>query len=224
MHKQSSQPSLFASLAAVALLVTMTVASGVAYRADDREVSTQQLQEIVKSMASFPQEIDSWRQTSAPEMRDAAIRELQCEGFVNRVFENRPSSRIAHALILLGPPGTISAHTPEVCYATRDYEILGDSERITLTGGDGDAQSFWLTRVRRRDASAQVLRVYHAWSTDATWRASSNPRIEFTFAPRLFKSQIAFHEIAVHSGYDEEHAFLQGFVRAAADNCFPETP
>jgi len=50
---------------------------------------------------------------------------------------------------------------------------------------------FWNTRFEKRDAFADRLNVYYAWSDGDEWIASRSPRFEFAGANRLFKLQLA---------------------------------
>lgn len=211
-------------LAGTGLLLTvigLTIASGIAVRAGGKPGSDADFPAIAERMASFPNTIGDWRQISAPAMAPEALRELQCEGHIDRVYENPASGRVAHALMLLGPPGTISAHTPEVCYSSKDYEILGEPRSVEMTVESGAKHRFWLVRVRRRDAAQQVLHVYYAWSTDSTWRASATPRLEFTFSPQLYKCQVVFEE-NTESGDDEERDFLRELAQTATRTVFTD--
>lgn len=220
MQERPTKRPVLSAAFAIAVLACFTVASGFVARASRAPASSDRSQAVAAGMSTYPKELGAWRQSAELPLDEVTIQELQCQAFMHRMFENQRTGRSAHALVLLGPTGTISVHTPEVCYSAKDFEILGESQRVEVTDKRGVAHEFWLARVRRRDASEQVLRVYYAWGTDHVWKAPSNPRFEYTFAPDLFKSQFVFHETAVSGGVDEEHDFLREFLNSPAGSFF----
>src|SRR4051812_3337978 len=48
------------------------------------------------------------------------------EGGLSRRYINRRNGDIETLLIVCGPPGPISVHTPEVCYPAAGYVVLGE--------------------------------------------------------------------------------------------------
>lgn len=210
----------WSGIVSIAVLTCLTVASGYVARASRGPANTDRSQAVAEGMRTFPTEFGAWRQTAELPLDEVTSRELQCRAFMHRMFENGRTGRSAKVFVLLGPTGTISVHTPEVCYSAKEFEILGASQRVQVTDKHGVAHELWMLRLRRRDASEQVLRVYYAWGTDHAWKAPSNPRFEYTFAPDLFKSQIVFHETPVSGGVDEERDFLREFLSTPAGSFF----
>jgi len=212
-----------AGIAASLLLAALTAASGVAYRVSDRELSAADRDQMVARLRSFSDQIGDWRLRAAPELSEGVVRELHCYGYVNGEYSQRGTPRQAHLLLMLGPAGTMATHTPEVCYGSRDFEILGAPSRVDCRDSANRTHQFWLTRVGRRDASAQVLRVYHAWSDNGVWQASEHPRWDFTFAPILGKCQVAFLESELPHASAEEVKFLSELTTITSTKCkWPE--
>lgn len=220
MQERPKKRAIRSAAFAIVVLTCFTVASGIVTRTSRAPASSGRSQAVAAAMATYPAELGAWRQIAALQLDQVTIQELQCQAYLHRVFENQRTGRSAHVLVLLGPTGTISLHTPEVCYSSREFEILGASQRVRVTDDGGTAHEFWLARVRRRDASEQVLRVYYGWGADRVWKAPSNPRFEYTFAPDLFKSQIVFPETEVSGGVDEERDFLREFLSTSAGRFF----
>lgn len=206
---------------AIVAVTVMTIATGVVFRVADARPSVAAMDSIASRLDGFPDAIDGWRQSSAPEVNPDVLRELQCQGTVNRLYRQPTNGRSAHVALLLGPAGPIATHTPEVCYSVRDYEILGQPTRATFSASDGKTHQFWVTQVRRRDATGDFIRVYHAWNANGTWAAPENARLAFTFSPYLYKCQIAFSEFDSRDSAAEEEAFVRGLIEAAQSCCVP---
>jgi hypothetical protein len=206
---------------AIVALTVMTIATGVVFRVADARPSVAAMESIASRLDGFPDAIDGWRQSSAPEVSADVLRELQCQGTVNRLYRQPTNGRSAHVTMLLGPAGPIATHTPEVCYSTTGYEIIGEQSRVTIETVDHKTHQFWVTQVRRRDATGDFIRVYHAWNANGTWAAPDNARLAFTFSPYLYKCQIAFSEFDSRDSAAEEEAFVRGLIESAQSCCVP---
>ena len=91
--------------------------------------------------------------------------------------------------VIVGPPGPISVHTPEICYSGAEYTQIGERQAVFL--GDGGAkQSAWLTQFPRTTSRGMAC-VYYAWSDGGNWKAADQPRVSFAGRPLLYKFQLA---------------------------------
>ena len=102
-----------------------------------------------------------------------------------------PDGSAVTMMIVCGLPGPTSVHTPEICYAGAGYEPATDRTKVTLPRPLGPGDEFWTTDFLKQDTTTpEYLRIFHAWSVDGRWRASSNPRLDFGGSRALYKMYV----------------------------------
>jgi hypothetical protein len=139
---------------------------------------------------------------------------LQCPAYVVRVYEHEQTGDVVNVALLMGPPGPISVHTPEVCYSSREYTPDGERRRISITAADDKVHSLWQLSLNSNNLDASSLRVFYGWSTGTTWEAVERPRFCFGGLPHLYKLQVAVtdHPASVAIGFDAGQDFLSSFL------------
>src|SRR5947208_1159232 len=85
---------------------------------------------------TLPVEVGNWRMRSEDKLADPVAAILQCHASVNRQYEHQQTGDVVRVAVLLGPPGPISVHTPEVCYSSREYTAGGDRRKTLITADD----------------------------------------------------------------------------------------
>lgn len=167
--------------------------------------------------ADIPAEVGIWRLIKPDKMEEGTVKMLQCAGYVLRTYEHDVTRERVNMFIIVGPPGPISVHTPEVCYSSQGYPIRDPRQRVTIQNGEGPADEFWALTLRSRDLDAGVLRVYYAWSTGGPWSATEKPRYAYAGRPYLYKIQLASRlpSYGDSEGDDPCSRFLQDFVPVA---------
>lgn len=175
---------------AIGLLGALTVFSGVLQgRLSHRWGMTRDSGEAANVLKQLPQQFAGWRLADPETMREAVKDTLQCEGYVLNKYVHE-SGAVVNFAILLGPPGPISVHTPEICYSSREYTVVQNRDRVNVEckpeGGE-----FWRTIFRSKSLDAPMMHVYYAWSDGGEWNASDSPRFEYAGRPYLFKLQLA---------------------------------
>jgi hypothetical protein len=143
-----------------------------------------------EKLASFPEKFDDWEVKTSHRLDQDAIDQLEPYGYFQREYVNRTTGAAVYVTALLGPTGPISVHTPEVCYAGRDHRQIGERQRITVPGKDGE-NSLWKTSFRLRGVDAQEQNIYYAWSVGDRWIAPDSPRLSFAAKPYLYKIQLS---------------------------------
>ena len=98
--------------------------------------------------------------------------------------------------IISGIPGSVSTHTPDVCYVSSGYRCLRGPKKETLDLPDGRTASYYIADFEKRKAGQlDRVRIRWAWSTDGTWIAPDSPRWQFAkqlnAVPVLYKLYIA---------------------------------
>src|SRR5579863_4164034 len=110
----------------IALTILSGVVSGVL---SNRWGAPARAQLSAAKLADLPDEFGDWQLQSELPIDKDVLEILQCVGNVHKIYRNRETGQLVNVVLLLGPPGPISAHTPEICYSTRDYEQLGAPRR-----------------------------------------------------------------------------------------------
>jgi hypothetical protein len=201
----------------LAAAVLITLAGGVLYGSySQRWNPPAELAVAAADLEMFPLEIGRWKASDELPIEEEARKMLECAGSVNRRYINQDSGDSIRMVVLVGPPGPIAVHTPEICYSSRDYEINGDRTETILEASPGRQHSFWRVDFAPRNALADGLRVYYAWTSDRIWKASGSPRFEYAGEPLLYKIQLAT-PVTDHlndNGLDPGRQFLEEFVKS----------
>ena len=136
--------------------------------------------EAAKKLKSFPEQFGDWKLESSDEMGKDVVEMLQCTGYFSRVYVNRKSGETVNVAVILGPPGQISVHTPEICYSSREFSIMGERKRVAIGNTPSARETFWHVDFQRKNSLQEdQLAVYYAWSTGGLWLASEDPRFQF---------------------------------------------
>jgi hypothetical protein len=139
---------------------------------------------------------------------------LQCESYVSGSYTNRETGDKVMVSTLLGPPGPMSVHRPEICFSAIDFPIESERKRVAVLS-DGVEHSAWMVQFRDiRDSSGGVIRVYYAWCNGNAWTAADEPRVSFGSEPFLFKVQIVIRlpEGNAQQANDPARTFLSDFI------------
>jgi hypothetical protein len=143
------------------------------------------LAKAVARMSNIPLTAGDWVGQELPtNPRELAI--AGAEGCVSRKYTNRRTGAVVTMMLLCGPAGPLSVHTPDVCYSGSGFVEAADPIRHTL---DGDADAQFLARRFRKEAVTPIhLRVLYGWSAaNAKWDAPENPRLTYAGQPVLYK-------------------------------------
>jgi len=145
-------------------------------------------QVAAERLARVPHDVGDWRGEDH-QLPEDQIRAAGLSGYVLRSYVNRFTGAAVTLLIVCGPPGPISVHTPDVCYAGAGYQMIRDPVRKTVRAeGPAGGATFWSADFRKqRPGPDPGKRVVWGWSTGDTWQAVDNPRFDFARARALYK-------------------------------------
>jgi hypothetical protein len=174
------------------LTIVLTIASGILQGSLCNRWGASELQrQAGAKLESFPEKVAVWEMKKADKLDKTAIDQLEPYGYIQRVYVNRNNGAVVNVTVLLGASGPMSVHTPEVCFAGRDHEQLGERQKIDIPGKEGK-DSLWRTAFRLNGVDAQLQNTYYAWSSSGQhWVAVENPRFSFATEPLLYKIQLA---------------------------------
>lgn len=179
-------------------------------------------------LARVPDEFGDWRLLVEAPLEPEVIEMLQCEGWRSRAYRNLQTGDTVHISILLGPPGPISVHTPEVCFTSQGHHLSGPAVPRSYAAppaGEATAPSssrarpaakFWKTTFDPVVGEATTLIAYYSWCDGDSWQAPRHARLAFGGLPYLFKMQLATHVVRRpgHESTDPCDDFLKQFVPA----------
>lgn len=133
-----------------------------------------------------------WKMIKQSEMTNLIVETLECEGYINASFVNTeiPSLQI-NGFIIIGPPGPVAVHTPEICYSSQNYDITDKRERVRIFPKGPQEDEFWGLTLRSKQVDADILRVYYSWANLGPWTAPDIPRITYGGGSKLYKMQLA---------------------------------
>jgi hypothetical protein len=135
---------------------------------------------------------------------------LECQGYSYCTYLNRSTGDVVNVAVILGPPGPIAVHTPEICYSSKEYKQTSHRRHEDLPEGD----SLWSVSFRSNSVDAQSFAVYYGWSDGDVWHATYDPRFEYAGSPYLYKLQLAGRSNRVDADADHEacRRFLEAYL------------
>ena len=203
---------------AIVLVAGLTLLSGLIHgQMSNRWGPSPDVLAVAEKLEEIPDRVGSWQLKNSDKMDDFTANMLQCAGYILRTYENRVTGENVNMFIIVGPPGPISVHTPEVCYDSQGYPIREARQRVTIENRDGPDDNFWAMTLRSKDLNADQIRAYYAWSTGGPWLAAKGPRYAYAGCPYLYKIQLASHtSLQTDPGTgDPCSRFLKDFVPEA---------
>lgn len=167
-------------------------------------------------LQAVPTTIGDWSSRELP--RDAAeLRLAGAVGALSRRYENRLTGESVTTLLLVGLPGDIGAHTPDICFPGAGLEVSqGGRMRLDHGAGTGSRPAIFQTAIAQRDAPTGVLRlrVLWGWNDSQGWDAPDHARWKYAASPALWKLYIV-HELTetdVPASEDSGKKFLEHFL------------
>ena len=138
----------------------------------------------------LPRQCGPWRLVRDAPLEPEVVRTLKCSAYISRLYEHEQTGNIVSVAVLLGPPGTISVHTPEICYSAINYSIAGERARTKVKDRNGMEHSLWEVDVQANQLTQPLLRVIYGWNAGSAWEATEQPRFQFGGLPHLYKIQV----------------------------------
>jgi len=152
------------------------------------------------NLEAFPKEVGDWQMLQEDQLEESASKMLEAQASLVRSYRNQVSLAVVRVAIVSGPVGPIAVHTPDICYTSSSFEMIGERSKVDVTAkganggkaeGSAGGSSFWKSRFRSTDLDESGLFSYYAWSDGGPWRAAANPRVSFAGSPLLAKFQLS---------------------------------
>jgi hypothetical protein len=139
-----------------------------------------------------------------------------------RRYASLSTRQTAVVTIISGIPGSVSTHTPDVCYVGSGYKCLRGPRKDSIELPTGATAAFYVADFEKKTATRmERVRIRWAWSTEGSWVAPDNPRWQFAkrlnAVPELFKLYVAtpLPESDGDERAYEEDSVTQAFTVAA---------
>jgi hypothetical protein len=208
-------------LIALLAVLGLTVASGVIQgRMTNRWGVSSEARASGDKLQEIPSRFGSWTLVEPEKMDKTSQAMLETFGYMGGLYENRDTGAQVLSLLIVGPPGTVAVHTPEICMGSRDYELVSSRKAVFIRekGSPAKSHRFWAVRFKRTDVEGQLLGVYYAWTVHGTWAAEEDGRWKFAGSPYLYKLQVQclLPPLAGPEEADACQQFLAEFIPAAA--------
>ena len=210
----------FHGLAGVLLLTA--IATGLHGHWTNRWDEPFDLLQAAEKLDAVPTECGDWKMEASSDLDKGTLRMLQCAGYISRTYVNTATQASVNVAILVGPPGPISVHTPDICYSSQAYKITDKRKPKKISGRDRPDERFWAMTFQPKAIGSRPLRVYYAWSDGGTWVAQKDGRYAFAGRTHLFKIQLAA-KLPYDTGKNAEdpcEEFLQAFLPQLDDVLF----
>jgi hypothetical protein len=206
---------LFGALVIVALTLFSGAIQG---RMNERWSKSADILAAACQLDKIPDKFGPWELASSEKMDETVTRILNCAGYILRTYVRKDTGARAQVVVLLGPPGPTSVHTPDICYNSQDFRTVEKLEPWYFSDGQQE-HSFWGMTLEPVQLNAGgMLRIYHAWTAGRDWLAAKNARYYFASSKYLYKIQVAcpLPELSdARTDKDPGRDFLQAFVPAA---------
>jgi hypothetical protein len=161
-----------------------------------------------------PSDVGNWRVRREVPLAPDAAQMLQSPAHIVRVYEHQQTGDSITVMVLLGPPGPIAVHTPEICYSSRDYTVDGERRVYSVKGASGGEHTLWDLALKANNLEGQSLRVLYGWSSGTHWEAARYARFAYGGLPHLYKLQLAIptSSISKSGDFDPAQDFLANFI------------
>lgn len=193
-----------------------------------RWITSHSLEEAATRLDRVPMTIGDWKgrplEFDAQQYARAGI-----VGGIERIYEDRRNGATVTLLIVCGPPGPISVHTPDICFPSAGYEILRGPTETSVAYGDG-AQSAGFQRldlVKPLAITPELLSVHYAWNAEGDWQAPDlDPRLTFAGFPFLYKLYVVRVDATAEGETDDAPSlkFLRDAIPELRRALFPAPP
>lgn len=192
----------------------------------DRWDDGKELATALARLDRLPMTAGSWLGTETslePEQEDQAAR--AGIGRVRQIqFNQGPNTPGVGVILMGGRFGPLSVHTPDVCYGSAGYSMVGKPYPVVVTYDNGATATFWSAQFQKPPSQgAPALRIFWGWNAGAGWQAPTNPRWTFRRKPVLFKLYVAREVLDPNEvvKIDPGVAFLQQWLPELDRTLFP---
>jgi hypothetical protein len=198
------------------LLLVSTVAAGILHARMTNSWKLSPASRVARERlaGALPRDFGNWRFDHDLEFPPAVLDVLEQPAYFSRVYQHAQTGDTVTVAVIVGQPGPVAVHTPEICYSSRDYTVAGDRTKHEIVAADGRRHELWKLSLDANQADALPLEVVYGWTTGTAWEATERPRYAFGGLSHLYKLQLAAvaAERRGKSEFSPLEDFLTGFL------------
>ena len=143
--------------------IGLTLAGGILHgRLSHRWGPSDQAEAAGRRLAEFPDQVGDWTTRDRSELSTRTVDMLQCTGYVNRTYINHATGEIVNLAVVVGPPGSISVHVPELCYNSTYYKTVQKRRAVKARDAAGENVESWAMTFESTRVDKTTLRVHMA--------------------------------------------------------------
>jgi hypothetical protein len=178
---------MFRTKPTVAALVLIVAAGVVQTLLATATTDNEAIRSLAKRIDDIPLVIGDWQAEQGEEPDELTMRVADAAGMIQRLYLNTRDNTQVQIMLLVGRPGPLSVHLPEVCYRGAGYrEQRAIAERAIEVGSD--TPRFRVVDMENNSGSIpRYMRVYHTWTDGTGWTVPKVPRLAFARSPYLCK-------------------------------------
>jgi hypothetical protein len=166
-------------------------------------------------------QLGNWRLVNETPFSPDVVRMLQCPAHLSRTYMHEQTGDTVSVMVIVGPPGPVAVHTPEVCYGSVDYTLSAERTPAKVVDRQQREHSLWQISLTPRSVAALPHRVLYAWGTGGPWQATDDPRFAHAGEPYLYKIQLEGPPSEPGDEFDPSHDFLTWFLPALQAHLVP---
>lgn len=185
--------AVFKAWLGMVILAAASIGGDQLCRRADRHVDREMLlTRASTAIDKLPRTIGKWSVKRSQPLPNDVIQILQCRNHLCRHYVHEQTGEEVELILLVGGSGRMLAHTPEICYASANFDIADGPESEVIRRPNGREDTFNTVLFKANDLNAWEQRVYYGWCpADGKWQAPKNPRWNLGGEPMLYKLQIA---------------------------------
>lgn len=161
----------------------------------------------------FPRQLGDWIcAEDEPPLSEPVCRELGLSSHFHRRYTHQVTGEQVEVLLMVGPPGRLVRHPPEICYGSRANEQLGEGQPLEITEEPAAHQFQELYFRQRKQPAPEEFAVAYGFASNAgVWSTPASPRMAFGAEPLLYKLQV-LGDLPVEGEPDQVQVFLEELV------------
>lgn len=205
--------------------LTLTLLSGLLRGyIDQRWGASETMQRAAAKTTEFPKAFGAWKLVNDDggfrELDPDSTNMLRTEASLVGRYQHRETGQQVLMIFMIGPAGPLAQHTPDVCYASMNYELIDDRRGVQIRDRDNQEHAFSVASCRERRPGGGLVRVYYSWNQQGRWRAPAIPRTAFAGVPMLYKIQVSTTDVPEENGVpDAGEQFLRDSLPALQEFC-----
>lgn len=202
------------TIAVVAVILLTALPAVLQGRFMNRWSQPPELNQAGEQLHHFPRQFGDWHsaQDERP-LSEAVCRELGLVQHFHRQYVHAVTSDRLDLLLMVGPPGKLVRHPPDVCYVNRANQQIGEAISLATVSKAGEHQFELLHFQQKSQPLHQEFWVAYAFATEAgIWSSPASPRMAYGAESVLYKMQVLTE--APQEAHDQSLAeFLKKFTK-----------